>query len=162
MSAKAEKTVETPTANAAPVAVPLKRPLRETQFKLASFVTNRWAVVLPIEVEYDRVFDPEFWANVASRIRPSDIIEVHSEAMDFYAELYVMRSKRLAVDVVELSKIKLERKAAQEAVTDLYVKNMGPLRKFCIMRGKDVVADGYVNEGDAILAIGARSREALR
>jgi hypothetical protein len=162
MSGALKKEDKPDTSKLAPLKIPPKS-LAEKQFKLQSFATNRWAAVIPMGVAYERVFDTNFWAHVARMLRPSDIIEVHSEAGDFYAELYVLEAKRMEASVAELRHVKLERKASETSlISDLTVKNLGPLRKYCIVRSDgQVVSDGFLNEGDALAALGQRAKGPL-
>jgi hypothetical protein len=121
---------------------------------------------MPANVMYERVFEPDFWANVARPIRPGDIIEVHAERGDYFAELYVINSKRMAVEVVELRNIPLEAAKNKKNVgADLSVEWRGAIRKYCIIRGIGkaavIVGEGYVSEEDAAAALGARAKEDL-
>jgi hypothetical protein len=176
MSANTDKTAKpgdsslpppSPTLNPRAALPPLTpRPLDLKNLRQAQYTTNRWCVVMPANVAYERVFEPEFWANVARPIRPGDLIEVHSERGDYFAELYVINSKRMSVEVVELRNIALaSAKNRKNVGADLSVEWRGAIRKYCIVRGSGktavIVAEGYVSEEDAAAALGARAKEDL-
>jgi hypothetical protein len=142
------------------------RPLDLKNLRLTQYTTNRWTVVMPANVMYERVFEPEFWANVARPIRPGDIIDIHSERGEYFAELYVINSKRMSVEVVELRNISLaSAKNRKNVGSDLSVEWRGAIRKYCIVRGTgktaSIVAEGYSSEEDAAAALGARAKEDL-
>jgi hypothetical protein len=86
-----------PTRPSAPASAPepkpmnarASRPLAVSQIKLAEYATQRHVVSLPSEVDFLRVEEPSFWANVTDRLRPGDLIDVHSQAGLFFGQLYV-------------------------------------------------------------------------
>lgn len=147
--------------SAAPVEPPKLRPkmLAESKFALASYSTNRWSVTLEFGVPYDRVFEPDFWSNVARKMRIGDIVELHAEDTSFFAELYVVAAHRLAAKVVELRRFDLA--PAVQVATDpspLTVKFRGPHARYCLMRGENVVQSGFQTAEEAELAKAQHSK----
>lgn len=75
------------------------RKLSERHFEQEEFAYARFAVTLPVDWTVEETLKPEFWANVAYRLRtdpmsgrkdfPGSIITVRSADHSFYAELYV-------------------------------------------------------------------------
>jgi hypothetical protein len=143
---------------ATPAPTPRPPKLAPRNFLLASFSTQRWSVAFPADVKYERVFDPEFWAHVAQRIKPNDIIEVHAEDGAFFAELYVRSAHRTGVVVQELRLVPLDGETAPEAVK-LTALWKGPVRKWTVMRGKEIVQDGFQTEDEAQTAIVTRAKD---
>lgn len=146
----------------APVAEPpKKRPkmLAESKFALASYATNRWAVTLEHGVQYERVFEPDFWSNVARKMRIGDIVELHSEDTSFFAELYVVAAHRLAAKLVEVRRVELAPAVQVSAdPSPLTVKFRGPHARYCLMRGENVVQAGYQTAEDAEMAKAQHSK----
>lgn len=141
-----------------PVVVPVApkpRPkmLAESNFRLAQYVTNRWSVTLDDATPYGRVFEPDYWSNVARKLQIGDIVELHAESGSWFAELYVVGAHRLAAKVVELRKVDL---ASSPEVSDLAsplsVKWRGPNGKWAVMRGNDVMQSGFQTQEEAEVA----------
>ena len=144
-----------PVATIAPVEPPKPRPkmLAESKFALATYATNRWSVTLEHGVSYERVFEPDFWAHVARKMRIGDIVELHAEDTTFFAELYVVAAHRLAAKVVELRRFDLAGSAEVLAnASPLTVKYRGPHNRYCIMNGENVVQSGFQTAEEAEVA----------
>lgn len=146
-----------PALNIAPTVkdAPKPRPkmLAESNFRLASYATNRWSITLPAEAPFDRMFEPDFWSNVARKMRIGDIVEAHAEDTTWFAELYVVAAHRLAAKVTLLRKVDLA--GADEIApvpSSLIVKYRGPANRYCIMRGNEVVQSGFQTAEEAELA----------
>lgn len=58
-------------------------------FNLAQFSTNRWAVKLTEGQSMDDLLRDSYWANIASKLRRGDVIEVRNDECTMYAELFV-------------------------------------------------------------------------
>lgn len=144
-----------PAANVVPVEPPkppVKR-LAESKFSLSTYATNRWSVTLEHGVSYERVFDPDYWSNVARKMRIGDIVELHAEDTTFFAELYVVAAHRLAAKLVELRRFDLAPAVQVAADTSpLTVKYRGPHNRYCLMRGENIVQSGYQTAEEAELA----------
>ncbi len=143
---------------AAPPPKPQPPKLKPTNFKLAEFATQRWCAVLDPKIPYERLFAPDFWAHIASMVKPCAIIEVHAEDGAFFAELYVRASHKTGLLVQELRKVSLDGEAAPEAVK-LTAEFKGPVRMWSVMRGKEIVQDKFATREDAESAIVIRARE---
>lgn len=138
-----------------PVVVPVApkpRPkiLAESNFRLATYVTNRWSVTLDDATPYDRVFEPEYWSHVARKMQIGDIVELHAESGAWFAELYVVSAHRLAAKVVEMRKVDLAGSPESASVSSpLSVKWRGPNGKWAVMRDNHVVASGFQTAEEA-------------
>jgi hypothetical protein len=69
------------------------KPLENNRLRLvcssSSDICNLWAAVLKSGTPFEEVLAPEFWANVANRLRTGDQVQVHTDAGGFYGLLYV-------------------------------------------------------------------------
>jgi hypothetical protein len=68
--------------------------LTQDQLKLAEFSRNVFAIELPANTTLDDVKKPEFWAHTASKLHPTDRIEVLDAEGTFFAELFVVACAR--------------------------------------------------------------------
>lgn len=68
--------------------------LMQDRIKPAEYVRNVFAVVLPQGTKFEDVKDPAFWAHTASKLHPTDRIEVLDEEGTFFAELLVVACAR--------------------------------------------------------------------
>jgi hypothetical protein len=125
--------------------------LPEARHQVAAYAHNRWAATLEFGVALEEALKPEFWAHVAKRFKPGDIVEVRADDGSFYADLYV-RAVGAVFAKVEVLFAK-ELGAGLAADTDkLDVKwNVGK-RCFSVVRKSDnsVVREGFQIKEDAI------------
>jgi hypothetical protein len=128
------------------------KPLSEANFKLASFATNRWAVTVPAGLMLDAVLVPEFWAHNVRRLHQGDIVEVRCEDASFFAELYTIKTDKLAAYMAVLRHFDLNAlQAKPEAVASnepVSVEFRGR-GKWSVMRGRDVLKSGFDTKADA-------------
>ena len=86
--------------------------LKERFFNTTEQARNSWRVVLTPSEHYEDVFVPSFWANVARRVRMSDIVEVVTQDHRLFALLYVinmdMSESPKWLKVVELVKYDID------------------------------------------------------
>lgn len=124
----------------------LRDRLSESQFNLQSFKTNRWAVIPTDGTQFDKLLERSYWTNVARKLRPCDIIEVHAADGSYFAELYVRSASSLEATVVVLRHQDL---AAVEAPAsdgpEYFVKYRNPAARFGVLRVSDrsVLKDGF-------------------
>lgn len=138
------------------------RPLGEQRFLQAAYATNRWSVTPPNGTSFARVLEPTFWGNVGHKLRPGDIIEVHAEDGSYFAELYVRAAHRLAANVAVIRHVDLVGETGAAALNEgspFTVSFRGPHAKWCVMRGKEVVQQGFQTQAEALKAVGERAAE---
>ena len=114
--------------------------LNATRFGLAEHKRNVWHAVLPEGDDYENVFDPSYWAHVATKMRAGDEIIVINDQMTLRAHLVVKKAERLFVQVVEVSKVDLTIQTSSSEVLADYaveVKWAGPHDKFRVERIRD-------------------------
>lgn len=141
-----------------PIPVPvraLRKFLMESGFKRADYVTNRWSVTLDDATAYSRLFESDYWANVARKLRIGDIIEVHAENRSWFAELYVVAHNDKAASVVELRKTDLAGTTeVDDATSPYYVKWLGPQGQWGVKRVSDnqTMQQSLASKADAEVA----------
>lgn len=107
---------------------------------------------------FEHVLEPEFWANIAHKLRPGDTVNVHTDDMSYYAQLYVRGvgaqgslklPNRADVEVLLLK----EWGPAKKELKDKHheVKFMGPHTKWCVIRISDqqMVKEGFATSDEA-------------
>jgi hypothetical protein len=83
--------VASPAAPATPAAPPPRqlRPLAPSQIQLAEYATRHHVVTLPVGTEFADALRPEFWSNVADRLRVCDKVDIFDARGTVYGELLV-------------------------------------------------------------------------
>jgi hypothetical protein len=118
-------------------------PSRKT---FAEHSRNQWFVVPEHGTPFDALLDPAFWAHVAYELKPCDEITVHAEDGSYYGRLLVRDASRLYAIVAKLEYHDLDPVDVQQgssAIPKGYeVKWRGPIHKWCVLRGTDVLKDG--------------------
>ena len=133
----------------------VKKQLFETGFKRADYVTNRWSVVLDEVTPYERMFEGDYWVNVARKLRIGDIIEVHAENRSWFAELYVVAQNDKAAAVVEMRRVDLAGAATvEDTASPYYVKWLGPQAQWGVKRISDnhTMQSGFASKAEAEVA----------
>jgi hypothetical protein len=123
------------------------RKLPEAGFRLATYINNRWSVVPDDGTPFEDTLVPVYWTNVARKLKPGDIIEVHAPDASYFAELYVRTSSRLEASVVVLRKVEFTEVADEaDAEDDMFVKFRNHKAGWGIIRRSDksVMRDGFV------------------
>jgi hypothetical protein len=133
--------------------------LRGSRFGLAEQMINRFAVNADADTTVEDILKPEYWANVASHLRPhgGDEIVVTCEDMSFRAHLWVVSAGHTWAQVRLIGEPIVEK--AQEAreisVTDdgkVFVQWRGPHDRWSVMRRE---ADGTKTK----IRVGLSSRD---
>lgn len=124
--------------------------------KEAAVVRNVWHATLEQGTAWERVLEPSYWAHVARKIRPGDIIEVVEEGLAFIGKLMVKSTGNVEVGVIALEYIDLrEAPQSKDAASEAFeVGWKGPHLKWIVMRRSDkaVVSTGHLTREDAELA----------
>jgi len=137
-----------------------KRKIHPSRFGSADQKRNIWHVVPEDGTVFDDVLAPVYWAHLASRLRPTDRIEVHAEDGSYFAELVVRSVGNLHAKVQVIRKIDFD--VAVEAATDIAgheVMWKGPHHRHAVVRGKDIIQGGFETKDAAFswLATNAKS-----
>lgn len=120
---------------------------------------------------YDALFSPLYWSNVAKKMQVKDVIRVIPKGMAYFAELLVVevgpttdRPGAPFARVIQLRKIDLSAKkkaAVLEPITGFKIKDRGP-KGWSVIRlaGNSVVKEGCATEAEAQTWLDANSTPA--
>ena len=115
--------------------------LSPTRFQGSDFARTLHVATVEENIGRDDLLLPEFWSNVAPRVRPWDRIEVRPDDGSFFAEYLVLSCGRVWVKVHELSYTDLSVKEVSlseaEEQDGYKVRWMGPHKKFTVVRLSD-------------------------
>ena len=120
------------------------------EFKEASAARNEWFVEVGDNVAIDDLTAPDFWRDVATKLREWDHIEVRNESGKWFAELMVRSVGHLYATVVLLRK-----REFQDAVLPEGLDKSGYTVRFIKSKGHQVIraADkAVIKEGFATAA----------
>ncbi len=127
-----------------------KKALPAHAMQSAEFVRRDWHCVVPADVTVEDLLRHDYWQHVATQFREHDMVTVVSEDKAWLAQLYVRWSRRLEASLSLISHTRLERAVLDEkAVEEYQVVFRGNRSKWTILRGKNVVKDGFESEGQA-------------
>lgn len=119
--------------------------LMPVRLKFAENERNQWFVVPEAGTDFDALLDPAYWAHVSAKFKPCDIIEVHAEEGSYYGRLLVQDAGKLYAKVAKLEYVELDKVEVTQsnpALTGHEVKWRGPIHKWCVVRGPDVLKEG--------------------
>jgi hypothetical protein len=69
--------------------------LTESRITLTGYLRNSWDITVERGTILSDILDPEYWAHVASKLRPHDTLHVICEDGSWYARLFVINADRL-------------------------------------------------------------------
>lgn len=132
------------TAKAAPVqtaaVIPLAKPryAHPNKLRSAEHARNSWSIVPDDGTTIEEVCQPAYFAHVAGRMQPGDLIEVRAEDTSYYARLYVRDTGRAMVKCAVLEYHSFEAiEFGDNADTQFDVAYRGLTRKWCVVRKSD-------------------------
>ncbi len=112
-----------------------------TRFSLAEQVNQGWTVTVESGTTLQDVLQPEFFANVSSRLRPYDRMYVRIDTGEWYAELLVLSCGRVWAKLIPVFTLDLttqDVEVSQADAADRYlIQYRGPHLKFCVIRRVD-------------------------
>ena len=114
--------------------------IMEKNFLAAEFARQVFRITSPAGVSIEEIIDPSYWAHVARRLTPYDIIEVVPEDGAFYARLIVVNTGKLFAKVQIIEKIDLNTPVnvtAAIAMNLFDTKYAGPNAKWRVIRKSD-------------------------
>lgn len=123
--------------------------LQPIRLKFAEHERNQWFVVPEHGTPFEALLDPAYWAHVSAKFKPCDEITVNAEDGSYYARLLVQDAGRLYAKVAELQYTELNAVDVMQGGPGLQgheIKWRGPILKWCVLRGKDVLKDGLTKE----------------
>lgn len=119
-------------------------------------------VVVEAGVPLEAVLDPGFWAHISAKLRPFDKIEIDTDDGAWYAEVKVRdagtRYAKVATIAYVLYKDHVEVDQGSPSLPDHIVKFRGPIEKWCVLRGADVLQKQIGTKAEAYAWLGQYTR----
>jgi hypothetical protein len=151
------------TAESVQIKAPRKVQLAANCFKLSEYVSNRFEALCDSATIEAEVLQESYWAHVASQLKPNDIIIATPNDRSFWAELLVNGAGRLWADVQVLRWIERgEVRVSVKEKSDYRVEWSGGHGKWRVVRGQDVVKEGFDTEKDANKWVDSHTEALLR
>lgn len=133
--------------------------LTASRLNSADYKRNVWVAQIEGSVPFDDLKKPIFWAHVADRLRPWDIIEVRSDIGAFFAQLVVTdvakaRAEVAVVSFIQLSARQVEDPGREAKFGQYTIKHRGPKYGWCVIRDEDraVMNTERLNTQEAAMA----------
>lgn len=111
--------------------------LLESNFLGADFARQSFRATPPAGVKFEEMLDESYWAHVARKVQPYDIIEIVPEDGAFYARLIVVNSAKLWLKVKTLEHITLTAKKKNEVSDRFEAVYKGPHAKWKVTNKSD-------------------------
>ena len=129
--------------------------LLEKSLVQAEFARQLFRVTPPVGTNLDDMLEPSYWANVAMKFNPHDLIEVVPEDGAFYARLFVLSVQKLSLKVEKLEYVEFNTSSKAESgkvLEQFESKWGGASAKWRIHRKSDnapVSSDSFQSKEDA-------------
>jgi hypothetical protein len=135
--------------------------LRTSRFQEASYKINIFAAEIDAGTSVEDIMQPEYWANIASRLRPhgGDEIIAVCDDLSFRAHLFVVSAGRTWAKVCLIGEPLIlhakESPEIQVADGEFAVKWAGPHDKWRVIRtvDKEVITKGHATRDAAEAAV---------
>jgi hypothetical protein len=128
--------------------------LKQNLFQEAAAARNEWAITPEPGVNPDDLLKPEYWAHVAWRLRPLDLVEVRAADGRYWGQLLVTNAGRLWATVRPIIFIETEVSTDDVVVEGLVIRWRGGVGKWSVLRHDDrglvVLQEGMEHKSDAI------------
>ena len=150
-----------PAATAAKAAPKTVRPqLHPSRFSLAEHKRNVYFITPADGTTLADVLDPLYWSHVATRLRPTDRVEVHAEDGSWFAELYVREAAHMHASLVALRTVAFKQQIPPAPGTGHAVAWKGPHHRWAVVRLADgqLVKSECASREDATLWLAANAR----
>lgn len=129
--------------------------LMEKNLLGAEFARQVFRACPPAGTKLEEMLDPAYWAHVAKRFNPHDMIEVIPEDGSFYARFIVLSVSHLSLKVQQLEYVQLTsnpKSAKAAAVSQFEASWGGPSVKWRVLRKSDnaaVTNDSFQTQEEA-------------
>lgn len=154
-------TAPAPVAAATAAVAPTKRrKLPESRMNIAEALRTRHVVVPEAGTDFAELADPLYWAHVARKLRPGDMLEIHPEDGGYFAELIVraVEGNGRGAKVAALRHVKLD--AVANSAEDYRVEWKGQMQKHAVVRvrDKEVMQGGFGTKDEAMAWLAANGK----
>lgn len=110
---------------------------------------NVFRVTPEVETPLSAILDPAYWAHVSAKMRPGDLLQVMPEDLSYFAELIVRDAGNLYAKVAVLHHVVFNKAEEVKTPEGYEIRWRGPKCKFGVVRGNDVLKDGFLDKGEA-------------
>jgi hypothetical protein len=93
--------------------------VRDINFQLEQQIFQRWAFTAPHGSKFEDMMEPSFWASVAHKVQPWDVIAVKAEDHSFWGELLVLHKEKFSLQVGKLRYFELDKLETKVAKGEL-------------------------------------------
>ena len=157
------------TKEASPKAVPPARKVQElnpTRMAECEFKRTLYVCTAHENTEPEDLLSPDYWTNVADKLRPWDKIEARADDGSWYAEFLVLETSRRWARVVMLNKHNLttgDVSLTQAKLDEYSVEFKGPERKWSVIRRNDqeMLHEGEQTKASAFAWLSERIKAGL-
>lgn len=112
--------------------------LLEKSILSAEFARQMFRVTPPAGTKIEEMLENDYWAHVAKKLNPHDILEVVPEDGAFYARLIVVNCAKLWAKMQKLEYVELGSKKAEGGTSDAFeAKFAGPMAKWRAVKKSD-------------------------
>lgn len=111
--------------------------LLEKNLMGAEFARQSFRAIPPAGTKLEEMLEPEYWAHVARKFTPYDIVEIVPEDGEFYARLFVTSTGKLWAKMVKLEYVELTAKKPVVVVDKYEAKYGGPSAKWRAVHKSD-------------------------
>lgn len=142
--------------------------IQEQRVQLGEYFVRTFKVTSPAGTPMEALLGAEYWAHVAYKFEPGDVLYCHVDDMRWFALLYVrdvgskIGGSRLPnwakVDVLLHREFGTYKRGPNEHSHE--VKFLGPQQKWCVVRAADqsIVFSGFGTQEDAIAKMSGYTR----
>jgi len=127
------------------------------QMTQTEFSRMSWTITLDVGQKMSKLDDPNYWANIALKLRPTHQIYVFSNDGTEYAEYVVLQCSRLYAKVGQVNYKNFDEVAdnLEDEACEYHVVWKGPNRKFEVIRKADdsAVSSGHESREDGITSM---------
>ncbi len=128
--------------------------LKDPRMKEQEFLRVWWVVTVEHGTTKEDILKPEFWTQVAIKLKPYNRIDIQADDGSFFAEFLVITCDKTYANVKELSWTELNT-TKEQPHEEFYAKWRGPHLKWSVIRSsdKEAVKEGMETKDLAIAEI---------
>jgi hypothetical protein len=116
-------------------------------FYPAEFRETRSLCYVPAGFDLNEALKPAFWVHLGYKLKPGDAIDIFPDDMAWEASVRVIEAGPMWARVA--LRYKLDLRTQSDDASALSIEWAGPHAKHRVLRGKDVLKDGFAKKADA-------------
>lgn len=128
--------------------------LNNSAFALSEHAFNQYSAKPEAGVSMEDILEPSYWAHVAVKLKPLDIIHVNAMDGSYYALLQVRSASRIEAvcEVLMHREFKPLTRLAQSEGKEYFARFSSPAAGWQVLRASDkqVIKEGFDNERAAL------------